>query len=123
MFGNTFAAKAQSGSSNEKKDVDDFFCEMISQKLKQFSARKKAYLNYQIQRLINDSQMEISELANSLMSQPPVANQSNTNIYGSPVFYKNHRENPKFGYYTNFLKDYIDVFGIDFDRKKTNLYS
>ena len=36
---------------------------MISQELKQFSARKKAYLKHQIQGLIYESRMETSEPA------------------------------------------------------------
>ena len=57
---NAFAAKAQSACSNDKKDADDLFGEMISQELKQFSARKKAYLKHRIQNLIYKSQMETS---------------------------------------------------------------
>ena len=76
---------------------------MISQELKQFSARKKEYLKYRIQSLIYESQMETSERTNNLMPQSLVANQLNTSIYRSPVFDRNHRENPNFGYYTNLL--------------------
>ena len=43
-IGNAFPAKAESTSSNDKKDADDLFGKMISQELKQLSARKKAYL-------------------------------------------------------------------------------
>ena len=60
-IGNAFGAKAQSASSNNKKDADDLFGEMISQELKQFSARKKAYLKHQ--GLIYESRMETSEPA------------------------------------------------------------
>ena len=102
-IGNAFAAKAQSGSSNDKKDVDDLFGEMISQELKQFSASKKAYLKHRIQSLMYESQMETSEPTNNLMPQSPIANQPNTSIYRSPVFDRNHRENPNFGYYKNLL--------------------
>ena len=102
-IGNAFATKAHSASSNDKKDADDLFGEMISQELKQFSARKKAYLKHRIQSLIYESQMETSEPTNDLMPQSPVANQPNTSICRSPVFDKNHRENPNFGYYTNLL--------------------
>ena len=80
---------------------------MISQELKQFSARKKEYLKYRIQSLIYESQMETSERTNNLMPQSLAAklaaNQLNTSIYGSPVFDRNHRENPNFGYCTNLL--------------------
>ena len=44
-IGNAFAANAQPASSNDKKDADDLFGEMISQKLKQFSAHKKGVLS------------------------------------------------------------------------------
>ena len=101
--GNASAAKAQSGSSNDKTDADDLFGEMISQGLKQFSALKKAHSKHLIQSLIYDSQMESSAPKNNLMPQLPVANQPNTNIYGSPVFDRNHLENSNFGYYTNLL--------------------
>ena len=62
-IGNAFGVNAQSASSNNKKDADDLFGEMISQELKQFSARKKAYLKHQIQGLIYESRMETSEPA------------------------------------------------------------
>ena len=42
--------------------------------------------------------METAESTNNLMPQSPVANQPNTNIYGSPVFDRNHRENTYFGH-------------------------
>ena len=100
---NAFAAKAQSASSNDKKDADDFFGEIISQELKQLSVRKKAYLKHRIQILIYESQMETSEPTNNLMPQSPVANQPNNSIYGSPLFDRNHRKHPNFGYYTNLL--------------------
>ena len=47
--------------------------------------------------------MQNSELINNLMPQLPVANQLNTYIDENPVFDRNHRENPNFGYYTNLL--------------------
>ena len=51
--------------------------------------------------------METSERTNNLMPQSLAAklaaNQLNTSIYGSPVFDRNHRENPNFGYCTNLL--------------------
>ena len=93
-----FATKAQSASSNDKKGADGLFGEMISHELKQFSASKKGYLKYRIQSLIYESQMGTSEPTNNLRSQSPVANQPNTSIYGSPVFDRNHRENPTFCY-------------------------
>ena len=71
-IGNAFAAKAQSGPSNNKKDDDDdLFGEMISQKLEKFSVPKKVYLKQQIQSWIYDSQMETSEPTNNLMPQSP----------------------------------------------------
>ena len=97
-IGNDFATKAQSASSNDKKGADGLFGEMISHELKQFSACKKGYLKYRIQSLIYESQMGTSEPTNNLRSQSPVANQPNTSIYGSPVFDRNHRENPNFCY-------------------------
>ena len=72
---NAFVAKAQSGSSNDKKNVEDLFGERILEELKQFSTRQKAYLKHRIQSLIYDSQMETSEPTNNLMLQSPVANQ------------------------------------------------
>ena len=93
---NDFAV--QSASFVAKKGADGLFGEMISQELKQFSTSKKGYLKYRIQSLIYESQMGTSEPTNNLRSQSPVANQPNTSIYGSPVFDRNHRENPNFCY-------------------------
>lgn len=44
----SFAAKAQPGSSNDKKDAGDSFNEAILQELKQFSASKKGYFKHRI---------------------------------------------------------------------------
>ena len=77
------------------------FGELISQGLTQSPTSKKTYCEYRIQSLIYDSQMETSEPTSNLMSQSLVANQPNTNVYGSPVFERSHRENTNFVFYTN----------------------
>ena len=48
-YWNYFCCKGGVWSCNEKTDANDLFGEMISQELKQFSVRKKAYLKHQYQ--------------------------------------------------------------------------
>ena len=92
--------KNKSNSTNQSKDSETLFSEMIAQELKQFTGRKRAIVRHQIQNVIFEEQMEMfdeptpSKVARSIPSAAaaaaiphnPSAYQKPTNMYGSPIY-------------------------------------